>query len=112
MAKRNAPQQSTCHRQSVVCQLQRRNMFREVSEDDLFKKQFGDLVLHGAMGVDKFKEIDGVMEHQLRFITNLVPLNWYMRKVDGDSKLFPQASFLNMMVLGEDEIAWLDGEDL
>jgi hypothetical protein len=89
-----------------------RNMFCQIPESELFKNQFGDFVLNGAMGVDKFKEINGKMEHQLRFISILTPLNCYSRKFQGDSWLLPQASFLSHVVLGEDEFAWTDGEDL
>ncbi len=35
-----------------------------------------------------------------------------MRKICGDSWLLPQASLLNMVVLGEGEFVWVDGEDL
>ncbi len=57
-----------------------RNMFCDVSEESIFRNQFGDKILSGAMGVDKWKEIAGVIEHHLRFITISTPLNVYMRK--------------------------------
>jgi hypothetical protein len=89
-----------------------RSIFTEIPEEEIFRNQLGDMVLNGAMGVDKFKEVDGVMVHHLRFIANLTPTNAYMRKLSGDSALLPQASHLSMMVLGPDEFTWMDGEDL
>ncbi len=35
-----------------------------------------------------------------------------MRKINGDRWLLPQATFFNMVVLGEGELVWVDGEDL
>ncbi len=61
--------------------------------------------------MDKCKEVDGILEHHLRFISILTPLNMYMRKLCGGSWLLPQASLLNMVVLGEGEFMWVDGED-
>ncbi len=87
-------------------------MFTEVSENEIFRNQHGDMVLSGAMGVDKPKEVDGVIVHHLRMISILTPINCFMRKLDGDSGLLPQACFCNMMVLGEGEFAWVDGADL
>ena len=73
-----------------------RNMFCEVVESEIFRNQFGNLILSGAVGVDKWKEVGGVLEHHLRLISILTPLNTYMRKVSGDSWLLPQASLLSM----------------
>ncbi len=87
-------------------------MFCEVAEGQICRNEFGDLILSGAMGVDKWKEVDGVLEHHIRLISILTPLNTYMRKICYDSWLLPQASLLNMMVLGEGEFMWVDGEDL
>jgi hypothetical protein len=89
-----------------------RGIFCHVPESEIFTNQHGDLVLNGAMGVDKFKEVNGVLEQQLRFIAIFTPLNVYSRKFPGDSWLLPQAPFLSQMILGEDEFCWTDGEDL
>ena len=89
-----------------------RNMFVEVAESEIFRNQHGDLVLNGAMGVNKIKVVDGVEVRQLRFICILTCLNQYMRKFKGDSSLLPQASMVAHMFLEEDELVWTDGEDL
>ncbi len=49
-------------------------MFCEVAENQIFRNQFGDLILSGAIGVDKWKEVDGVLEHHLRHISILTRL--------------------------------------
>ena len=85
-----------------------RGMFVPVDVADIFRNQFGDLVLNGAMGVDKYKD----SEHQLRFISILTPLNAYMRKLCGDSWLLPQASVLSSLFLDLDEQLVISSEDL
>ena len=48
----------------------------------------GALILNGAMGVKKLKELaDGTVTQLQRFITNLVPMNSYLRRLRGDSGL-------------------------
>ena len=47
-------------------------------------------ILNGAMGVKKLKEhADGTVTQLQRFITNLVPMNSYLRRLRGDSGLLP-----------------------
>ena len=46
----------------------KRGIFEEVAEDKIFRNQHGEMVLNGAMGVDKFKKTDGEVSHLLRFI--------------------------------------------
>ena len=81
-----------------------RNMFQPVSDEDVFKDHNGVPVLAGAMGVDKLKEIDGVVHRYLRFIAILTPINAYLRKLRGGRATLPQAALLNMMILESDEI--------
>ena len=50
-----------------------RKMFQQVHEDDIFRDHNGAMVLSGAMGVDKPKEINGVVNIFLRFLTFLTP---------------------------------------
>ena len=64
------------------------------------------------MGVDKFKDVGGVVVHMLRFICILFPINAFMRKLHGDSFLLPQAALLANLFLGDGEFLLQDGEDL
>lgn len=89
-----------------------RGMFEPVDDADVFKNQHGDQVLNGAMGVDKYKDIDGVPTLLERFICNLVPINLYMRKLMGDSWLLPQVNQIGSMVLGEGEYVWTNADDI
>ena len=56
---------------------------------EVFKDSNGKPVLNGAMGVDKFKVVEGKTVELLRFICILVPMNSYLRKLRGDSNLLP-----------------------
>ena len=89
-----------------------RGLFVPIAEDKIFRNQFGDLITCGAMGVDKFKEVDGVITHLLRFICILTPINAYMRKFRGDSWSLPQAALLSTITLLEDEVLLIDSENL
>ena len=64
------------------------------------------------MGVDKWKDVEGVPVHQLRFIAIMTALNIFLRKLSGDSDTLPQASLLNMPVLEENDSVWTNEEDL
>ena len=85
-----------------------RGVFCECPEDEVICNQHGQQILHGAMGVDKYKARNGSTEHQVKFISILTPSMVYMRKLDGDSKFLPQASFLSNLVLHEDDLIWTD----
>ena len=74
-------------------------MFGEVSLNEVFCDHHGVPVLNGAMGVDKWKEIDGEQIHLLRFICIFCPVNAYMRKLRGDSDLLPFLPQMNMLSL-------------
>ena len=87
-------------------------MFGTIPEEEIFVNNLGDKVLQGAMGVDKFKEVDGEQFVFLRFICILCPINSYMRQIEGDSWSLPQGSLLNTLILKEGEYIWQDGEDL
>jgi hypothetical protein len=89
-----------------------RDIICEVPEEDIFRNQLGEKVLNGAMGVDKWKDVLGVLEHHLRFISIFTPLNCYMHKINGDSGLLPQCCRLNLVVLADGEFVWDDGGDL
>ena len=85
-----------------------RGIFGEVSFDKVFKDSNGKPVLNGAMGVDKFKVVDGKTVELLRFICILVPINSYLRKLKGDSNLLP---FLPQMTLERHGVLLTESED-
>lgn len=89
-----------------------RGMFAMVDEADLFVNQLGAPVLNGVMGVDKEKDVDGVLTTLLRFICILTRLNQYMRKLGGDEHTLPQAAFLSRIISEDGESLVVDGEDL
>eukprot|EP00971_Amphidinium_carterae_P334349 6469574-Amphidinium_carterae.1 len=110
------------HRSRVYCsdrewyQIVQRGLelqiFTTVEEKDIFRNQHGELVLNGAMGVDKYKEIDGVMHHFLRFISILCPINSYMRRLRGDVCHLPFVPQLSLVLLEEGEMVSIDSEDM
>lgn len=58
------------------------------------------------------KVVDGTIVRQLRFICILVPFKTYNRKLSGDNGTLPQANFLSRIILDNDEVLVIDGEDL
>ena len=89
-----------------------RNMFVPITEEKVFRNNFGEKVTVGAMGVEKVKEIDGCKVNLLRFICILCPINAYMRESMGDSWSLPQWCLLATLILAAGEFVWVDGEDL
>ena len=66
-----------------------RRLFGTISLEEVFTDQFGEPVLNGAMGVDKFKTVNGKQEAFLRFSCILTPIKSFMRKLRGDSHTLP-----------------------
>ena len=87
-------------------------IFGKASESELFRDQFGNPVLNGAMGVDKPKEVNGKTEVFLRFMCIFVPINAYLRRLRGDSSLLPYLNQLSLVVLEEGEVLTIDSEDM
>ena len=87
-------------------------LFGEIPQEKIFRNQFGDLVVNGAMGVDKIKNVNGKEEMYLRFISNFIPINSYLRKLRGDSKLLPCVTQLGLILLENGEFLQLESEDM
>eukprot|EP00971_Amphidinium_carterae_P254768 5057339-Amphidinium_carterae.1 len=64
------------------------------------------------MGVDKYKEIDGKLQHLLRFISILCPINSYMRRLRGDVAHLPFIPQLGLVHLEDGESVSIDSEDM
>ena len=80
-----------------------------VDEADIFRDHNGKLVLNGAMGVPRLKRLpDGSTVELQRFISNLVPMSAYFRRLRGDSSLLPPLSRLGLIVLDEGETLEMD----
>jgi hypothetical protein len=88
-----------------------RRIFKEVKKEDIFKDQFGELVLAGAGGVAKVKIVDGEEKEYLRFISILCPVNEFLNIIPGDDGLLPYAGQITGMVLEETEELVMDSED-
>ena len=97
---------------SIVQEGVARNIFGEISYEQIFKDHNGVPVLNGAMGVDKIKEIDGKPTNLLRFICILVPINSYLRKLRGDSNLLPFLPQMSLLALEPNELLYIDSEDM
>lgn len=90
-----------------------RGIFGEVSESDFFRDpNTGELVLSGAMGVDKFKVVDGTLMHYLRFICVFIPINSYLRRLRGGSAALPFLAQLTLVVLDDGGTFYVDSEDM
>ena len=89
-----------------------RGIFAEVPEDAILRDGRGELVLNGAMGVDKWKSENGVLHRYLRFITILVPSNSFLRRLRGGSSDLPYLGQFSLVELGAGEDIWIDSEDM
>ena len=87
-------------------------LFGEISEEEIFRDQHGEVVLNGALGVDKVKTVNGIEKMCLRFISNFIPINSYLRKLRGDSKLLPCVTQLGLILLEDGELLQLESEDM
>ena len=85
---------------------------QEVAEKDILRDLQGELILNGAMGVDKYKGVAGKRVHHLRFITILVPSNAFLRRLRGDSQTLPYLGQLSLLNLEADEMMWMESEDM
>ena len=89
-----------------------RGIFGVCPASRIFRDHNGVPVLNGAMGVDKYKEVDGKREHHLRFISILCPINAYLRRLRGDSHTLPYLGQASLILLEEDEVLIDDGADM
>ena len=76
-----------------------RKIFGETSYDEMFRDIAGNPVPNGAMGVGKIKEVNGKQVNLLRLSCILVPINTYLRKLRGDSNLFPFLPQMSLLAL-------------
>ncbi|CAK0857154.1 unnamed protein product, partial [Prorocentrum cordatum] len=89
----------------------RRGIFQEIEGNRVFKAKDGSRLLNGAMGVNKFKEVQGKAMHHLRAITIMTPLNQHLREITGEVDYLPCIAHAILIILGADEEAVVDSED-
>ena len=90
-----------------------RGLFELVPEQAIFCDDRGHKILSGAMAVAKDKDLGGGrIEHRQRFVSILVPLNSYLRRLPGDSSLLPNVTRMSLVALEEGEVLVLDSEDM
>ena len=79
-----------------------RGLFELVPEHAVFCDDHGRKILSGAMAVAKDKDLGGGrIEYRQRFISILVPLNSYLRRLRGDSSLLPKVIRMSLVTLEE-----------
>ena len=69
-------------------------------------------MLNGAMGVDKFKVVEGKTIELLRFMCIFVTINSYLRKLRGDSNILPCLLQMTLITLEPSEVLFTDSEDM
>ena len=89
-----------------------RGIFGECSCEQVFKDSNGKPVLNGAMGVDRFKVVEGRTVEPLQFICIIAPINSYLRKLRGDSNLLPFLPQMTLITLEPNEVLFTDPEDM
>ena len=95
----------------VVRAAYERGLMVAVEQDEVFKDKDGHPVLNGAGAVKKEKKVDGVVHRVQRFISNLIPANFYQERIDGDDKLLPYLGQLTLLEQEEEEVWLIDSED-
>ena len=90
-----------------------RELFESVFEQANFCDDHGRKILSGAVTIAKDKDFGGGrIERRQRFISTLVPLNSYLRRLWGDSSLLPNVTRTSLVTLEEGEVLELDSEDM
>ena len=94
----------------VVHAAYQRGMMEHIDDNDVFRHQ-GEMVLNGAMAVDKWKKFDGKNVLMQRFISIFTPINDFFGQVLSDDKDLPYIGQLTTMELEADDILLVDSED-
>ena len=93
----------------------KRGLFCMVDDAEVPQDRAGHLVVNGAGGVTKLKEVNGQQVQLQRFISVLIPTNEMMLDLPGAQDTLPyvgQLTALYMLYLAPDEELYLDSEDL
>lgn len=87
-------------------------MMKVVSDDSVPRDRSGHLITNGAGAVKKEKVIEGKVHQCQRFISILVPTNAATTPIEGAQDTLPYIGTLSALMLEEDEMLYLDSEDL
>ena len=87
-------------------------MMKVVDDDAVPRDRSGHLITNGAGAVKKEKVIDGKVCDCQRFISILVPTNAATTPIKGAQDTLPYIGTLSALMLEEDEVLYLDSEDL
>lgn len=87
-------------------------MMKVVDDDAVPRDRSGHLITNGAGAVKKEKVIDGKVCECQRFISILVPTNAATTPIKGAQDTLPYIGTLSALMLEEDEVLYLDSEDL
>ena len=88
-----------------------RGMMTTVDDSKIPRDRSGHLVVNGAGGVRKVKEVDGKTVELLGFISILVPTNEVTMQLPGAQDSLPYVGQLTALLLDKDELAFVESED-
>ena len=88
-----------------------RGMMTTVDDANIPRDRSGHLVVNGAGGVRKLKEVNGRTVELLRFISILVPTNEVTIQLPGAQDSLPYVGQLTALLLDKDELAFVESED-
>ena len=89
----------------------KRGMFCYVNDADVPKDKAGFLVVNGAGGVHKAKQIGNKVVDCQRFISILIPSNEILEELPGEQDSLPYIGQLTALHLGEGQELYLESED-
>ncbi len=69
---------------------------KPIEEEAVLKDHNGCKVLHGAGGVDTYKEKNGEIVHQPRFVSIFCPINDYLSHIISDEADLPYVSQISL----------------
>ena len=88
-----------------------RGMMTTVDDQLIPRDRSGHLVVNGAGGVRKVKEVNGRTLELLRFISILVPTNEVTMQLPGAQDSLPYVGQLTALMLEKNELAFVESED-
>ena len=110
-AKRSNVRATDAEWEKLVEAAYKRGMMTMVEDADIPRDKQGHLIVNGAGGVKKLKEVGGVTKELQRFISILVPTNEATMQLLGEQDSLPYIGMLTALQLGKNEELYLESED-